>query len=419
MDNLQHKVYNLGIRLLDIGLGIAAPFHAKARESVRGRRATDRALAGFAARATGKKVVWVHCASLGEFEQGRPVIEQIAVRYPDAAILLTFFSPSGYQMRKNFQAASLVGYMPVDTPARARRFIEAVAPDLAIFVKYEFWLNHLFELHKQGIPILLASAVFHRKQSFFGVGGKLFRKVLPMYERIFVQNRESAGLLDELGVSNYEVAGDTRIDRVAQIAERSEPIPVAEAFAGGSPVLVVGSSWPADERILQRLINNDLPANWKVILAPHEVDEPHLAAIEEKLSIPAIRYAEAQKAGAGAARCLIIDNIGMLSRLYRYGRVAYIGGGFGAGIHNTLEPLAFGLPVIIGPKYGKFGEAVAMIAQGGMYSVRNAEELSEAFTALLPADRYEKAQNAARVFIESNKGATESIMKYIAQRELL
>ncbi len=414
-----HTIYNLAIRAFGAGIQIAAAFHPKAREWRLGRKQVETDLTAFRVKAAGKKIVWVHCASLGEFEQGRPVMEQLAGQYPDVAILLTFFSPSGYRLRKDYPVAAQVCYLPLDTPEKVRRFLDLVQPDLALFVKYEFWFNYLQQLSKRGVPTLLISAIFHRKQPFFGVTGNFYRQILPWFEQIFVQNRESALLLERLSIRNYQVAGDTRIDRVAQIAAQASPIPAVEQFSAGHAVLVVGSSWPEDEKLLQDLINDKLPDNWKVIIAPHEVGENRIQSVEKMLSVPSVRYSEAQNCSTTAARCLIIDNIGMLSRLYRYGRLAYIGGGFGAGIHNTLEPLAFGLPVIIGPRYAKFGEAVEMVEKGGIFAVKTREELIRIFNRLADQTVYEKARQAAHEFIDVNKGASLAIIHYIQQHELL
>lgn len=414
-----HTVYNLAILALGAGIRVAAAFHPKAREWRRGRKQVDADLAAFRVKAAGKKIVWVHCASLGEFEQGRPVIESLAAQYPDSAILLTFFSPSGYRLRKDYPVVTLVCYLPLDAPKQVCRFLDQVRPDLVIFIKYEFWFNYLYQLSERRVPTLLVSAVFHQNQPFFGVFGFFFRQILPWFEQIFVQNQESACLLETLGARNYQIGGDTRVDRVAQIAAQAEPIPVIEQFAAGQPVLVIGSSWPEDEKLLQFLIRENLPEPWKVIIAPHEIGESRMRNVEKTLAIPAIRYSSALQNGTAGIRVLLIDNIGMLSRLYRYGRVAYIGGGFGAGIHNTLEPMAFGLPVIIGPRYRKFGEAVEMVQKGGIFAVKTREELVAAFNHLQDEFVYEKARQAAHAFIDAHKGGAGAITSYIQQRELL
>ncbi len=414
-------LYDLGIRLYSLAIHIAALFNPKAKLWTRGRRQWRKRYAQDWHSINPEKAtaIWVHCASLGEFEQGRPVIEALRGQYPAAKLLLTFFSPSGYEIRKNYPHADYVCYLPLDTKANASAFIEVFQPMLAIFVKYEFWRHFLGVLHHRRTPTLLISAVFRPEQIFFQPYGGLFRRLLAQFTYIFVQNTASAELLERLKLQNYSLAGDTRVDRVCQIAAATPNFPIVEAFAQDCQVLIGGSTWPPDEDLLTPFVNNHLPPDWKVIIAPHYIGEAHLQAIEKKLQKKSLRYSRANQFESATAQILLIDNIGMLAALYRYGRIAYIGGGFGAGIHNTLEPIAFGLPVMFGPKHEKFTEAVQLKAQGGAFCVSNTNEFKQVFEFLCDITNYEHASVIARSYIADNQGATEKILQFIAKRKLL
>lgn len=367
--------------------------------------------------------LWVHCASLGEFEQGRPVLEAFRQKFPDWKIVLTFFSPSGFDKRKDWPGADFITYLPLDTPRNARRFLDQIRPDLAIFVKYEFWPNHLFELKRRGISTLLVSGIFRKNQPFFWpVGGGFWREMLGCFTHFFVQNEESAELLTTINFKNSIVSGDTRIDRVIEIVNQNVESKTVQTFLKPeiSPVFIAGSSWPADEEIFFPVLARPEFQSFKIIVAPHEISEKRLAEIADRFR----KTAPSGEAGAAVfyskfdgqfsnARLLVIDNIGLLNTIYRYGSVAFIGGGFGAGIHNLLEPAAFGLPVIFGPRFQKFEEARQLIESGGAFSIKNQEELAAVLRRLVEADFYENASRQARRFIETNRGATEKIIDFI------
>lgn len=359
--------------------------------------------------------VWVHCASLGEFEQGRPLIERLKQERPGLRILLTFFSPSGYEIRKNYAQADYVCYLPADTRRNAARFLELVQPDLAVFVKYEFWIHHLQALQKKQVPTLLISALFREDQVFFKWYGGLFRKALGAFSHIFTQNEPSAALLRQSGLKAVTTTGDTRVDRVLQLAENAPPFPIVEAFQSESQLLIAGSTWPEDEALLLPFLQDQLPAGWKAIIAPHQADAGHVQPILRALGEAAMPYSQATPENVAAARFLVIDNIGMLSSLYQYGTVAYIGGGFGAGIHNTLEPIAFGLPVIFGPKYEKFEEARYLVETGGGFSIQTQGDLGVAFCQLQETDFLQNTSETAKRYILDNRGATAQIFEYITE----
>ncbi len=408
-------LYTIGLYLFRLGIGLAAVGNAKAKAWIDGRRNWRGRWKGQSG-GTGH-LVWFHCASLGEFEQGRPLIEQLKARRSDCRVLLTFFSPSGYELRKNYPKADYVAYLPLDTPANARDFLRLWQPCLAVFVKYEFWFNHLLELQRRKIPTVLVSGLFRPKQVFFQPFGRPFRRILEGFDHLLLQNEDSGDLLQRHGIEHYTVAGDTRIDRVWEIAQSANRYSLVEQFTQHAPTLVIGSSWPEDERHLFGLLHRGLPSDWKVILAPHDIQERHLRAIEKGLPLAHIRYTQAEKAEQlKDYRVLLIDNIGMLSSLYRYGRLAYIGGAFGAGLHNTLEPIAFGLPVIFGPKYQNFEEARYLVDQAGGFSVKDQNELEQVFQRLLDDTAYETAAIAARSYITQNRGASATSLQKLLQR---
>lgn len=403
-------LYNIGICLYTLGVHLAAPFHKKAALWVKGRRGIFKRIEQISR--GDEKLIWFHTASLGEFEQGRPVMEALRKARPDVKILLTFFSPSGYEIRKNYAGADYVFYLPADTPRNARRFIKYFRPTAVVFVKYEFWYNYLSEMYKNHIPVYLISAIFRQSQPFFKSWGSLHRKMLGYFNCLFVQDEVSVSLLRSVGIEQTELAGDTRFDRVKQIADAAERIAKVEEFLAGSPAVVCGSTWPPDEDILFAYINRYSGA-YKWIFAPHEIGEGHIKSILEKCEKKVVRFSDAEHISADAD-VLIIDCIGLLSRIYRYGQVSYIGGGFGVGIHNTLEAAVYGIPVIFGPKYHKFNEAVNLIRQGGGFSVRDGSELKELLDTLLttPPIREAAGQQALN-YVNSQLGATEKIMERI------
>lgn len=400
--------YNIGIYAYTFAIRLAAPFHEKAALWVKGRKGIRGKILSLP---RGKeRLIWFHAASLGEFEQGRPVMEALKQANPDLKILLTFFSPSGYEIRKNYAGADYIFYLPSDTSRNASCFIRHFRPDAAVFIKYEFWYNYLKELHRHQIPTYLISAIFRREQPFFKRWGTLHRRMLGFFTRLFVQDEESVALLTSLGIQNIQQTGDTRFDRVEQIAKAAQDIEKVEHFCNGQPVVVCGSTWPPDEELLFDYINTD-KSGYKWILAPHEIGETHIKSILEKCKKRAVRYS-ILSTSPETYDVLIIDCIGLLSAVYRYGKIAYIGGGFGAGIHNTLEAAVYGIPVIFGPKYQKFKEAVQLIRQGGAFSIHNARELQEVLGSLIQHPSIaETAGQHARAYVESQLGATQVILK--------
>jgi 3-deoxy-D-manno-octulosonic-acid transferase len=355
------------------------------------------------------KVIWLHVASLGEFEQGRPIIEQIRKEHPEYKILLTFFSPSGYEIRKNYEGADYIFYLPIDTPLNVKRFLDIAHPEIAIFVKYEFWLNYLYELKARNVRTFVISAIFRADSVFFKWYGSRWRQALDSYEQIFVQNEESQALLHRIGFDNVIIAGDTRFDRVAAIAQAAKKIDIVEQFKADSRLFVAGSTWGPDEERLVELINEN--PEIRFVVAPHEMDEERIAWLASAVKGGAVRYTQVDaNSNFENTQVLILDTVGILSSVYGYAEWGYIGGGFGVGIHNTLEAATFGLPIAFGPKYQKFKEACDLIAIGAARSINSADELLEWF-APLRDDRalLEAQRNAARSYTEANCGATELI----------
>ena len=438
-------LYNIAIWFYALGVRVAALFNRKVRLMWQGEQeAYAKIEAGLV---DGDRVVWVHAASLGEFEQGRPLIEKIRRENPEYKILLTFFSPSGYEVRKNYGGVDVIAYLPLDTLGNARRFVGLVKPEKVVFVKYEFWLNYLRELRGRGVDTYIISAIFRKEQVFFKWYGGLFREGLKAFKKLFVQNEKSKELLKEIGVENVVVAGDTRFDRVADVVSMAKKLDVVEAFVGmrneelgvrSLPVLVVGSSWGPDEELLARYIN-ERAGKMKMIIAPHEVSEERIKELTEKLSCKWVLYTNAQctmhNAQLGETRdvrhetrdrlritdkifnsqlstlnsydCLVVNTIGVLSSVYQYGQVAYIGGGFGVGIHNTLEAAAWGMPVVFGPNYNKFQEAKELIECGAARSISNYEECAKALDEFFEMN--EEASKAAGLYVASHTGATKLI----------
>lgn len=406
-------LYTLGIHLYLLFIRVAAFFHPKAKLWWNGRKnwAENLSTELSSKRKAGQTLIWVHSASLGEFEQGRPLMEAIKKQHPEVFILLSFFSPSGYEIRKNYAQADLVCYLPADLPSNAQQFLSIVQPQLAIFVKYEFWYNFLKTLHKKEIPVWLIAALFRPQQPFFQPWGSWYLQILKGFDHFFVQNQSSAELLEKYQLRQYTLAGDPRIDRVIQIAAEAKSFPTVEAFAQDNSVLMAGSTWGPDEVLLEGLWENqELCAGWKLIIAPHEIGASHLEHIEQKFGTQCIRYSQFKPEEHANRTVLIIDNIGMLSALYRYATIAYIGGGFGAGIHNTLEPMAFELPVVFGPKYQKFEEAVVNVKMGGTFVVEEQPDLEQIFKQLKDSTFRAHASAAVQHYLQENQGATLKIM---------
>jgi 3-deoxy-D-manno-octulosonic-acid transferase len=411
-------LYSLNIFFYGVAIRIASLFNAKAKLWVKGRVNVFDDLQKKIG-VDNKPVVWFHCASLGEFEQGRPLIESFRKENPQYKILLTFFSPSGFEVRKNYAGADIISYLPLDTPGNAKRFLEIIKPSLVFFVKYEFWLNFLGELRKRKISHFLISAIFRNDQVFFKSYGKIFRDALKGYSWIFTQEKNSIELLKSIGVSTASVAGDTRFDRVSEIAAAAKEILIAEKFSGNDKkVLVAGSTWEADEKNLFPAFKNSSGKGWKLIIAPHELGEAHLSSIEKGISeigIPPneiVRFSRADEKTIGEKKVLIIDNVGMLSSLYRYGKIAYIGGGFGKSIHNILEAAVYGMPVIFGPRYEKFYEAQRLLELGGAICVNNENELENQLDKISADEELLKSKSIiSHDFVKTNCGATKIILE--------
>ena len=424
------SLYNIAIWFYALAVRIVAFFNPKVRLMWQGEKM---AFAHIESKLNkDDRVVWVHAASLGEFEQGRPLIERLKRENPEYKILLTFFSPSGYEVRKNYAGADVIAYLPLDTPRNARRFVELVKPEKVVFVKYEFWLNYLAELRFRGIETYIISAIFRSNQVFFKWYGGIFREGLKAFKMLFVQNEESKELLKGIGVENVVVAGDTRFDRVADIAAAAKRLEIVERFVNVQctmhnvqlPVLVVGSSWGPDEDLLAQYIN-ERAGRMKMIIAPHEVHEERIKELISKLTCKYALYTQitdnrlpiTDKAQLSLLTpnssffidydVLVINTIGILSSIYQYGQVAYIGGGFGVGIHNTLEAAAWGMPVVFGPNYHKFQEAKELIECGAGLSIKNYEECARALDEFF--EKNEVASKAAAEYVASHTGATEII----------
>ncbi|MBE6328734.1 MAG: 3-deoxy-D-manno-octulosonic acid transferase [Bacteroidales bacterium] len=364
-------------------------------------------------RLPGERYVWFHAASLGEFEQGRPIMESLKNSHPEYKILLTFFSPSGYEVRKDYQGADIICYLPMDMSWNVKRFLDIVQPDCAIFIKYEFWMNYLLELKKRQIKTYIVSAIFRESQLFFRSYGGFYRRLLKSFTHLFVQNDESVRLLHSIGFDNVTKVGDTRFDRVADIAAKSKDLPIVQAFKSDAKVLIAGSSWPNDENILLPYFNQN--SSLKLIIAPHEIDEEHLQSIISQLKRPYIRYSQATIENVKEADCLIIDCFGLLSSIYRYGEIAYIGGGFGVGIHNILEAAVYGIPVIFGPNFRKFQEAVDLQQKGGAFVIDNYESFSQIMSEFLEENSalYSSACKVSNDYSQANKGATSKVVNAI------
>lgn len=416
-------MYSIGIYLYALIVRLVAAFgHRKARAMVRGQHDTWRILREKIN--PNERYIWFHAASLGEFEQGLPLIERLRREQPARKILLTFFSPSGYEVRKDYKGADVVCYLPFDSPTAARRFIKLARPEMAFFIKYEFWRNYIDVLFKKSIPIYSVSSIFRPGQIFFRWYGRKYARCLRRITHFFVQNERSVELLRSIGVTdNVTIVGDTRFDRVIDIRNIAKSLPIVEQFAqaqDGAPqpfVLVAGSSWQPDEDILLDYVNRH--PEIRLVIAPHVVNDTHIQEIEQKLTTPALRYSKATPQNVQNYRVLIIDGYGLLSSIYRYATVAYVGGGFGVGIHNVPEAAVYGIPVIIAPNHQRFAEAVALMENGGCKSIENAED----FTAIMDdflanPSHIAAAGSAAGHYINQNAGATPVIYQHVFAQAL-
>ena len=401
---MKNPLYSFAGILASAGLHLAARFSPKARLIIEGRKDTPLRLGRLDAT---RPVVWFHASSLGEFEQGRPLMEAVRRTHPKYQILLSFFSPSGYTVRQDYAGADVVVYLPSDRSSSVRRFLDLARPSKAIFIKYDFWPTMLYELQERRIPTYLISAIFRPDQLFFRPWGKWYLRLLTLFERLYVQDEDSRQLLQRHGITAVSVAGDTRFDRVIEIASAARAIPEAAALEG--KVLVAGSTWPEDEAILLPYFNR-LGSEYKLIIAPHEIHEEHLQTIEAQLTRPYMRYSQLQAGATGDYDCLIIDCFGLLSSIYRYGRYAWVGGGFGKSVHNTLEAAVYGIPVFFGPEVHKHREVRELIQRGLGFVLHSEED----FAALLQrfddeAACREVAQQLERFFAEQ-RGATEQLL---------
>ncbi len=359
-------------------------------------------------------VIWFHCASLGEFEQGRPIIENFKSQYANYKIVVTFFSPSGYEVRKEYTNADVVTYLPLDTKRNARKFIRIVKPKIAVFVKYEFWPNFLNELKKEQIPTILVSGIFRESQSFFKWYGSWMRTSLAAFNHFFVQNENSKKLLNGIGFDNITISGDTRFDRVFEITRQDNSLDFIERFIGDKLVLVAGSTWEKDEALLVSYINNHAGENEKFIIAPHTIDPNQINKLQERIFTKSLLYSDKLNAEYADVQVLIVDSIGILTKVYSYANIAYVGGGFGVGIHNILEPATFGVPILIGPNYKKFKEAVDLIEEGACIVVRDNVQLQGELSPLVRDRKFREGKgHKAENYIKKNVGATPIIIDYL------
>lgn len=404
-------IYNIAILLYGWAIRLVSIRHRKAQLWVTGRKQLLERMAE--AIDPKSRIVWLHAASLGEFEQGRPIIEALRKEHPEYKILVTFFSPSGYEIRKNYAGADYIFYLPLDTPRNVRRLLDIVHPEIVIFVKYEFWLNLLRELRRRQIRTYVVSAIFRRKSIFFRFYGGMWRNALESFDVMFVQNEESKQLLAELGFDNVMIAGDTRFDRVAEIAQQAKRIELVERFRGENPLFIAGSTWGPDEELLIPLMNANPEVRF--VIAPHEMDQTRINHLISQTAGGAVRFTQCdEQTDFAHTQLLILDTMGMLSSVYGYASWGYIGGGFGVGIHNTLEAATFGLPIAFGPNYRKFKEACDLLSLGAAASINNYEELAAWFTPLRDEEPLcLAAGRSAKEYTQRHLGATRLILRTI------
>ena len=402
-------MYNIVIYIYLIGVAIASCFNKKVKKMWAGERQALKVLREKVD--PNARYIWFHAASLGEFEQGRPLMEYLRKTHPEYKILLTFFSPSGYEVRKNYEGADIICYLPLDTIRNARRFLRAIKPVMAFFIKYEFWYNYLHILQHRGVPTYSVSSIFRPDQIFFQWYGKGYGRVLKCFTHFFVQNIESKNLLAKLDIHDVEVVGDTRFDRVLQIKEASKQLPIVEKFTeNASKVFIAGSSWLPDEEVFLKYFN--LHKDWKLIVAPHVIGEDHLAQIFELLKgRRVVRYTEATEENVKDAEVLIIDCFGLLSSIYHYGTISYVGGGFGVGIHNVLEAAVWDIPVIFGPNNKRFQEAQGLIMTGGGFEINDYQSFCDLMMRFETDEKFlQTSKKHAGEFVKGRAGATEKIM---------
>ncbi len=407
-------LYNIFVFLYSLSIRIASIFNGKAKLWVEGRKSvfTDIEKSGI----IGKPIIWLHSASLGEFEQGRPIIEKLKNTYPEHKILVTFFSPSGYEVRKNYDGADHICYLPIDTKRNAQRFVAMVRPQLVIFIKYEFWFNFINEIYNRRIPLIFASVIFRPSQHFFKPWGKWYARQLNRITHLFVQNEESVNLLDSIKIYHSSLSGDTRFDRVIQLPDEKISFPKVEEFKGNSKLLIGGSTWAPGEKILFNLLDNS-DFDFKLIIAPHLINQDHLSEIQKRFSkFKPVLYSKATSEDLKNSRVLIINSIGMLSSIYRYAEIAYVGGGFGVGIHNLLEASTYGIPVIYGPNYQRFREAIDLRDLGGGFPINNSDECLTIFNKLMSDDNYySNSGKVSREYVQKNSGATKMVVDKVME----
>ena len=416
-------LYNIFLWLYVAGVRVASIWDVKARKWLEGRqRGFDDIQSAIDPRS---QTIWIHCSSLGEFEQGQPVIEKLKVEFPHPKLLITFFSPSGYEIKKSYTGVDYVFYLPMDSRKNARRFLDLVKPCLVIFIKYDYWFHYLNEIKSRRINCVLISAVFRPGQSFFKWYGSLQRRMLQSFTHIFVQNERSKKLLETINIKECSVAGDTRFDRVAEIAARFEPIAIIEKFVGNDKCIVAGSTWKEDEEALERVFVKLHDSNLKLIIAPHEIDASHLEFLEKRfpgsIKFSSMETADSTNSKDSTRNILIIDNIGMLSRLYKYAYITCVGGGFTKdGVHNVLEAAVYGKPVVFGPNYDKYKEAIDLVNCSGAKTFADENELQQVLSTLLnKREDYMRSCAASKKYVQENVGATKKILNYIEEKRLL
>lgn len=410
---MKRSIYNFLVKASELVLWPAQFFNPKLKLFVEGRKGTFDFLKQQLS--SNDKTIWFHCASLGEYEQGLPIMEAMKKEYRDYKIVLSFFSPSGYEVRKNTLVADVVCYLPLDTTRKAKRFLDIVCPSIAFFVKYEFWPNYLFELKRREIPTFLVSGVFRENQAFFKSRGSLLRDALQCFDHFFLQNQKSLELLKTIGISNASVTGDTRFDRVSKQIEMDNHLDFMDLFKENSLCLVCGSTWTEDEAVLLPFLNSELGQSIKTIIAPHKIDEKKITELKTKLKAPSVVYSKKDNKLLSQVQVLIIDTVGLLTKIYSYADIAYVGGAMGStGLHNILEPATFGVPIVIGKNFDNFPEAQKLEDIAGLFSVRTPEEGEQMLSKLVNDKQFrDKTGMICGHFVNSNTGATRAILDYL------
>lgn len=408
-------IYNLFISLYGLAISIASSFNPKAKLWIDGRKDWKQKMKSHIK--PDDKIIWVHCSSLGEFEQGRPVIEKAKTEFPNHKIVVSFFSPSGYEVRKNYNGADYIFYLPLDTKSNAKILIKILHPEILILVKYEYWYNLLKRLQKKKIPIIVISAVIKEDNLFFKAWGSWSRKIISKISHFFVQDQDSKNLLESINIENVTVSGDTRFDRVKEILNSTNELTFVEKFKGNSKLIVAGSTWADDDEILIDFINSKLPLDWKIIFAPHNIDQKKILQLKEKLKLPTTIYTQLNENELIDSRVLIVDTIGILTKIYSYADISYVGGGFTkTGVHNTLEPAVFGVPIIFGPNYQRYFEAIELIEGGAAVKFENQYEFDQNISKLIEneSERKNRGKTAFR-YIQQKTNSTIVILNYLKE----